>query len=419
MENDEKLINFNNFDFSNYYFSTGTKTISLNLNYIQIMTLKKYIENIYKCDTNWIYKKDSILNFSFLLNKVIEVENKKIVFCTNVVFNSNNFSKISVTSYSNDDIDSDNTKKLISTYNKELAKEIKELCKKIEKSTLSDNYFNEAVQLCYGSVNGYYDFGRLIVDAGGKVKAYDKPEILKLRIKYNKVLIKDMPIGTPVCDTMLIDRDIIKKLLQLILRYPIEKRVSDGKYYSRKDFFSNHNFELDDNNIGKTYSINRDNIIKDDFNGFPEDTKEILDKFYSIDYEKKNAFIKSCTCYINGLNSDSTKAIAYYVLALENLANFNSKASQLIPKQGSFYEEMKGNKKDKIYKIINNVFGREIVSDEYVNILYKARSSHIHDGLENNDILEKAFEIDEHNKTLIDSAERLTHSFLVKWLLII
>ena len=80
---------------------------------------------------------------------------------------------------------------------------------------------------------------------------------------------------------------------------------------------------------------------------------------------------------------------------------------------------MLGNKKDKIYKEINNIYGKEIVSDDYINILYKARSSHVHDGLENNDILETVLGIDEHNKTLIDSAERLAHSFLIKWLLII
>ena len=66
MNNDaEKLINYNNFDFRNFNFYTGTQTISLNMDYIQTMTLKKYIEFTYKCDTSWTYKRNSILNFSF------------------------------------------------------------------------------------------------------------------------------------------------------------------------------------------------------------------------------------------------------------------------------------------------------------------------------------------------------------------
>ena len=419
MNNNEKLINFNNYDFSKYLFCSGTKTISLKYNYVQIMALKKYIEIIYKCKTSWTYKKDSILYFSFILDRQIELDEKIIKFNTNIVFNSNRFSKLSITSYLKESTDDDNIKRSIRNYNKNLTKNLKDLCKKIEESTTKDNYFFEPVQLCYGSIYGYFDFGRLIIDAGKKVKAYHKPEIIKLKIKYSKIFVNDMPIGTPVCDTLLIDRDIIKKLLQLILRFPFEKRISDGIYYVRDEFITSHNFELDEANIGKTYSVNRDEIINNDLYGFPDDTKKIIDRFYLLDYEKKNAFIKSCSCYINGLNSESTKAIAYYVLAIENLANFNSKPSQVLPKQGNFYEMMTGNKTKKIYREINNVFGKEIVSYDYINILYKARSSHFHDGLENNDILENALEIDEHNKTLIDSAERLVHSFLIKWLIVI
>ena len=419
MNNDvEKLINYNNFDFRNFNYSTGTKTISLNMDYIQTMTLKKYIEFTYKCDTSWIYKSNSILNFSFLLDKCIKINGKNINYKTNIVFTNHNFSKLSITSYSDEIIKEDYIKKAISKENKLLSNEIKDLCDKIKKSSIEENYFFEAVQLCYGSIVGYYDFDHLVVDGGAKVDSYDKPEIMKLKIKYSKVILDDMPVGTPVCDSMMIDRDIVKKLLQLIIRFPIENRVSDGKYYSRDDFYATHNFELDKSNIGNCYSVDRNKIIDNNYFGFPNDTKTIIDKFYSIDYEKKNAFIKSCTCYINGLNSDSTKAVSYYVLAIENLANFNSKPSQTIPKQGKFYEKMIGNKKDLIYKEINNIYGKEMVSDDYINILYRARSSHVHDGLENNDILETVLGIDEHNKTLIDSAERLAHSFLIKWLLI-
>lgn len=416
---DNKFINYNNYDFSSYSFKTSAKNISLNMNYIQIMTLKKYIEFIYNCDTSWTYKRDSILNFSLIIKNSIKYNSKKTDVTSNITFTNNNFSKLTVISYSNKEKCDDSLKKIIRDYNKQMAKDVKNLCEKILGYSVEENYYFEPVQLCYGSINGFYNFGRVVVDAGKRNVTYDKPQIIKMKIKYNKVIVKEMPIGTPVCDTMLIDRSIMNRLIQLIIRFPFEKRISDGKYYKREEFYSTHNFELDEQNIGNTYSINRNEIITNNLIGFPDDTQKIIDKFYSLDYEKKNTFMKSCTSYINGLNSNSTKALAYYVLAIENIANFNSKPSQSIQKQGSFYAELKGNKKDIIYKIINNVYGKEIVSVDYINMLYKARSSHVHDGLENNDILENALEIDEHSKTIIDSAERLTHSFLIKWLLII
>ena len=207
--------------------------------------------------------------------------------------------------------------------------------------------------------------------------------------------------------------------MQLLLRFPFEEKIIDGKYYLRKNFSPQHTYELDESNLGKLYKINRNKIIDNSKIGFPEDTKTIIDKFYELDYEKKNTFLKSCTSYINGLKSNSTKAIAYYVLAIENISNFCSKASQQIPKQGDFYENVEGNKKNIIYKTINNVFGELIVSEDYVNIIYKARSEHFHDGIENNDIIKTALEIDDSNQSLIDSVERLAHLFLIKWLLII
>lgn len=422
--NDEKLVTYNYYFNSNFQYKSSTKNFSIDLDYLELLALKNIIEYKFSTKLDWFFKKDSELNYSIVIQDFLEYDTigkmQKVEYLTYIIFTGNNFSKISITSYIYQKNNNLVIKEILKEKNKEIVDYVKCICKKIKCSSVVDNYFLEPVQLCYGAVSGYFDFGRLIVDGGAETEIYNNPQVLLLKIKYSKIIVDDMPVGIPMNDSMMLDRIIVKTLIQLLLRFPLEDQMTDGIYYLRDSFEPKNKLEFDQNNVGKTYIADRTKIIDNKFVGFPNDSKKIIDKFYSLNLEKKNLFLKSCTSYINGLKSKSTKAIAYYVLALENIANYNSKSSHQLPKQGTYYNPItETNKKIRIYKTINNIYGEEIVSEDYINIIYKLRSSHFHNGLENNDIIENIFDVDEGDTNLVDSVERLTHSFLIKWLMLI
>lgn len=420
MNNRETLIDYNYYEDNSYKYKSSTKTINNKLDFEKTIALKNIIEKEYGSKTTWTFKKEGILNYTIILINSFEHSfnnHKQIVnYKTHISFTGENFSIISFTSFIYQNVEDKNLQKIIQDKNKEIRDKIKNLYKEVINAILEDNYYFEFVQLCYGSVSGFYDFGRLKVDGGEQQKIYDHPEILKIKVKYKKIIVSGIKNTCIINDTMKTDRLIARNLIQLLLRFPIEDKISDGYYYTRTNFISDHNFMLDINNEGKMYNVDRNNIINNDHIGFPFDSKAIIDKFYSLNYKDKNTFIQSCVSYANGLKSKSEKAIAYFALAIENVAIYYNKTGQ---KNVISYNKKrkKESKKDIITKIINEVFNREIVSKEYINIIYKIRSSHFHNGIENSDILMNGFEIEEGDINLVDSAERLAHSFLIQWLI--
>ena len=422
-KNEEKLISYNYYYNDNYNYKSSTKTISNKLDYQRTITLKKIIENEYNSKTKWIFKKDGVLNYTIILNNsfkyFVNEKEQDINYVTYVSFSDNLFSKINFTSYIFENVCDENLQSTIQQKNKEIKENVKDLYNKVLSSSVQENFYFEPVQLCYGSVSGFYDFEVMQIDAGENQKLYDCPEIIKMKVKYDKIIVDGVKNTNTINDSIDTERIIARSLLQLLLRFSIEEKISDGKYYTRKGFFSDHNFILDKQNKGKMYLIDRTKIITNDYIGFPIDSQNILKKFYSLEFEKKNVFLQSCISYTNGLKSKSTKAIAYFVLSIENIANYNSKPSHQISVKGIFNKKIAKNegKKNLIYKTINNIYGKEIVSEDYINIIYKIRCEHFHEGLENSDILISGMGIDEGDNFLVDSAERLAHSFLIKWLL--
>lgn len=419
----EKLITYNYYYNNNYKYKSSTKKFSNKLDYQKTIALKKIIENEYNSKTKWFFKKDGVLNYTIIIKDSFDylIMGKKYVinYITHVSFSEKLFSKICVTSYIFQNVTDDNLQDVIQQKNKEIKDNIKEIYNKVLEALIKENCYFEPVQLCYGSVSGFYDFGVIQIDAGEYQKIYNNPEIIKMKVNYNKIIVEGIKKNNTINDSIDIDRIIARNLIQLLLRFPIEEKVSDGKYYMRKDFMVNHNFILDEENKGKMYEIDRSSIIGNDYTGFPADSEKIVKKFYSLEFEKKNVFLQSCISYANGLKSKSVKAIAYFVLSIENIANYNSKSSHQICNKGNFNKKIVENegKKSLIYKTINNIYGKEMVSEEYINIIYKIRSNHFHEGIENSDIFISGMGIDEGDKYLVDSAERLAHSFLIKWLL--
>ena len=144
------------------------------------------------------------------------------------------------------------------------------------------------------------------------------------------------------------------------------------------------------------------------YNGIPNDTQDLIEKFYKLDYDKQNLFLMSCQAYIEGLNSDYGKAITYYTIALENLAN-------------NFYKRncqgQNISKKKRIYLLLTNIFKREIVSEDFVKRFYNIRCLYSHEGIANNRIRQSIFEVRDSDEMMERYMEEITYSSLVQWLL--
>ena len=116
----------------------------------------------------------------------------------------------------------------------------------------------------------------------------------------------------------------------------------------------------------------------------------------------------SCESYVEGLNSDYGKAITYYTIALENLANYFYRLN---------YNGKKVSKKKRIYLLLKDIFHREIISEDFVNHFYNIRCLYSHEGISNNRIRQLIFEVKDSDEMMERYMEEITYSSLVQWLL--
>lgn len=116
----------------------------------------------------------------------------------------------------------------------------------------------------------------------------------------------------------------------------------------------------------------------------------------------------SCEAYIEGLNSDYGKAITYYTIALENLANAFYKKN---------YQSQRISKKKRIHILLTDIFKREIISEDFVNHFYNIRCLYSHEGIANNRIRQSIFEVKDSDEMMERYMEEITYSSLVQWLL--
>lgn len=367
--------------------------------------IKNIIETKLAINTTWTFLLGRKLCHSFIVNNGIQVQSR-IIFC------GKNFSNVDVNTYGN-----------INPRYKIIHDDICDTVRcAIDKSSIaktSHNYYFEFVQLMYGSVSGNYNFGDICVSGGNEEKVYTLPEILLIKVKYDNYIVPDMPDGFPEINDLGIKRIMALNILQLLLRFPFEDKIYDGKFYGELDEISAEFGVFNNFKAGKSYPVNRNIIIDNSSIGFAQDAPEIIDKFFKLDDEKRQVFLNSCQSYINGLKSRAAKAIAYYCAAIENIANNNSTRNIVFDKLNDFHDKIidRDPKRIKIYKVINNTFGKEIVTQDYVKYLYDIRCLHFHDGFERTNFLQNALGFDEANVNICDEVERLTNSFLIKWLL--
>lgn len=370
----------------------------------KLIIIKKIIETQLAVDAVWTFLLNRKICHSFIINNSGRNQSR-------IIFSGSKFSHIDVNTYGNDSLE-------CKSMHDHICDTVRSAISKTTIAKASPNCYLEFVQLMYGSVSGNYDFGDICVSGGNEEKVYTQPEILLIKVRYNNFIIPGMPNGFPEINDLNINRMMALNILQLLLRFPFEDKIYDGKFYGELDETSAEFGVFSNYKLGNTYSVNRNTIIDNGSTGFPKDSAEIIDKFIKLDNEKQQVFLNSCQSYINGLKSKTTKAIAYFCAAIENIANNNSTRNIGFDKMNDFHDKIidRESKRAKIYKVINNTFGREIVTQDYVKYLYDIRCLHFHDGFENTNFFQNALGFDEANINICDDAERLANSFLIKWL---
>lgn len=126
--------------------------------------------------------------------------------------------------------------------------------------------------------------------------------------------------------------------------------------------------------------------------------------FDKLKYDDKCVYLQACEAYIEGLKTNDGKEIMFFVIALETLANYE-------------YDDEEKSKSEKIYNLISSVYKRNIVSKEYIDYIYDIRSLYSHQGISNNRIKQKIFNIYENNEHLMSEVEKISYSVLIKWLI--
>lgn len=400
--------NWNDEYLKRFKLKADGKTIFLDLNLYQLIALKKLLDMFTNSTKKWTYyiskakrnemrivihniKKMRWIDFDKNIDEVLEK------FIVHLCIDCKDFNKITVESFYNwtenfadDDVIVDIANNIVNT----ICDKIKYIYESVKNAILIENFFYESFQFRVGECFGYHDFDNIVLDCGSDRNVYDVPKVIKCKIKYYKILLPNFKYQIPSLETLYIDRKIIITLIQLLSRSTFAECITDGRYITYGSSMSSNLY----------INLDRSKIIDFDYREFPSDTKELINKFYKLDYERQNLFLNSCEAYIEGVNNWNGKSITFFVIALENLANF------------IFRKKAKLSKKKRIYNLIKDVYDRVIVSQEFIDYVYSIRSLYSHEGVANNRLKQCVFNINETDNKLILKMESLTYSVLTKWL---
>lgn len=406
--------------FKKFLIESDEKFLKINLDMYRLIALKKVIKLFANSNESWEYFKYNYKNKNHYLRIIVkDIKNMKWMnfennlsenlkkFNVHICFEVEKFNYLSIQTYLIDSINGMEEYKVqieINKINDLIYNEIIDIYNNIEKSELIENFFIEELQLSKGEIIGYYNFNRIKIDGGGKRSDYFYPRIIKCKIKYFKVICNDFKYSLPCIDTLEIDRKIILSLIQLLCRFSIDEYISDGKYYCFNDSLVKNRYQLDERYIGKKVKLDRNDIAIRYYEELPDDTEKLIEKFYNLSYDKQSIFLSSCDLCVKAKNSPYGEAITYYVIALENIANYH-------------YKKNKISKKEKIYNLIKEVFFREVVSQDFVNYFYEIRCLFSHEGISNNRIKQVIFGVEDSDNKLAQYLEKITYSLLVKWLI--
>ncbi|MBR0491505.1 MAG: hypothetical protein IJJ82_05635 [Clostridia bacterium] len=388
-------------------FESKIKKIDIeDLNIYDLLYYNELIKNVFhsikeseekrvKTSKHFIYYEiDNLQKYDLFLNEKMNLLEK----CSLIIyFNCNSFKELLIKVK----LDNDKNDNITSFIVNKAFLFLKDLKEKMKSNQYVENYFLESFQLRHGRFADYYNFDFIELDFGKFQKIYAKPVIVKTKIKYKKILNEEVEDMNCLVDTLKIDRDIILKLVQLFFRTTFE-RVTDGMYYDKynEDFIYNLNTEEN----GKFLKCNRNKLIEYQDEYANDDIDKCFIIFYKLKYDDKCVYLQACEAYIEGLKTSDGKEIMFFVIALETLANYE-------------FDNKEEAKSEKIYNLISNLYDENVVTKEYIDYIYDIRSLYSHQGISNNRIKQKIFNIFENNEHLMSEVEKLSYSVLIRWLL--
>lgn len=340
------------------------------------------------------YEIDNLQNYNHIFNEESELLKK----CSLIIyFNCNTFKELLIKVK----LDNDRNDRISGAVVSKAMAFLQDLKEKMKQNQYIENYFLESFQLGHGIYANYYNFNCIELDFGKKQKVYSKPLVVKAKIKYRKILNEGIKEVNCLIDSLKIDRDIVLKLIQLFFRTTFE-RVTDGIYYDiyNEDFIYN----LNNKENGKFLKCDRNKLIEYQDEYANDDIEKCFMFFDKLKYDDKCVYLQACEAYIEGLKTSDGKEIIFFVIALETLANYE-------------YDDEEKSKSEKIYNLISSLYTRNVVSKEYIDYIYEIRSLYSHQGISNNRIKQKIFNIFENNEHLMSEVEKLSYSVLIKWLI--
>jgi hypothetical protein len=340
------------------------------------------------------YEIDKLENY----NHIFKEESKLLKKCSLIIyFNCNTFKELLIKVK----LDNDKNDVIHNIIVNKAFRFLNDLKEKMTRNKYIENYFLESFQLSHGRYANYYNFKCIELDFGKRQKVYSKPIVVKAKIKYRKILNEEIEEANCLIDTLKIDRDIKLKLIQLFFRTTFE-RVTDGMYYDKynEDFIYN----LNNKENGKSINCDRNKLIEYQDEYANNDIEKCFLFFDKMKYDDKCVFLQACEAYIEGLKTSDGKEITFFVIALETLSNYE-------------YDNEEQSKSEKIYNLIRSLYMNNVVSKEYIDYIYDIRSLYSHQGISNNRIKQKIFNIFENNEHLMSEVEKLSYSVLIKWLI--
>lgn len=340
------------------------------------------------------YEIDNLQNYNHIFNEESELLKK----CSLIIyFNCNTFKELLIKVK----LDNDRNDRISGAVVSKAMAFLQDLKEKMKQNQYIENYFLESFQLGHGIYANYYNFNCIELDFGKKQKVYSKPLVVKAKIKYRKILNEGIKEVNCLIDSLKIDRDIVLKLIQLFFRTTFE-RVTDGIYYDiyNEDFIYN----LNNKENGKFLKCDRNKLIEYQDEYANDDIEKCFMFFDKLKYDDKCVYLQACEAYIEGLKTSDGKEIIFFVIALETLANYE-------------YDDEEKSKSEKIYNLISSLYTRNVVAKEYIDYIYEIRSLYSHQGISNNRIKQKIFNIFENNEHLMSELEKLSYSVLIKWLI--
>lgn len=340
------------------------------------------------------YEIDNLREYNHIFNEASELLEKCLLI---IYFNCNTFKELLIKVK----LDNDKNDGISGVIANKATAFLQDLKEKMKQNYYIDNYFLESFQLGHGRYSNYYNFNCIELDFGKTQNVYSKPLVVKAKIKYRKILNEEIKEANCLIDSLKIDRDIVLKLIQLFFRTTFE-RVTDGIYYDRynEDFIYN----LNNKENGKFLKCDRNELIEYQDEYANDDIEKCFMFFDKLKYDDKCVYLQACEAYIEGLKTNDGKEIMFFVIALETLANYE-------------YDDEEKSKSEKIYNLISSVYKRNIVSKEYIDYIYDIRSLYSHQGISNNRIKQKIFNIYENNEHLMSEVEKISYSVLIKWLI--